>query len=102
MGKDHTVVIESVLPKVELVMQGGIKETKPVLAFAGRKKKLVLNKTNATAIASLHGDDTGGWIGKPVTLYPTKTKCGRETVDCVRIRSTVNQAANGNDQPTTE
>lgn len=93
-GQDHAVTIEAVLPKEELTMQGGKKETKPVLTFVGRKKKLVLNKTNAKAIAKLHGTDTSNWIGKQITLYPSHTKCGKETVECVRIRVTEQETVN--------
>jgi phosphopantetheine adenylyltransferase len=70
----------------ELQMAGGNKEVKPVLYFANAKKKLVLNKTNAKAIAKLHGSAAEGWAGKQVVLYPTTTRCGRDVVDCVRVR----------------
>lgn len=93
-GKDYTLTIKEVLRDQELVMQGGVKEKKPVLTFTNAKKKIVLNKTNAKAIASLHGVDTDQWPGKQITVYPSKTKCGRETVDCVRIRSTVPAESN--------
>lgn len=87
MGRDAPVVIESV--KVEnLKMAGGKSEDKPVVRFVGKKKALVLNKTNARTIAKLHGNQTDEWVGKGVTLYPTTTTFGRETVDCLRIRPT--------------
>ena len=88
-GQDFTLTIKEVLRDQELIMQGGVKEKKPVLTFEKAKKKLVLNKTNAKAIASLHGADIDNWPGKAITIYPSKTKCGRDTVDCVRVRATV-------------
>lgn len=64
----------------------GKKDRKPVVYFAGKEKGLALNKTNGKTIAGLYGNDTAQWIGKLVTLYPTTTEFGRETVDCIRIR----------------
>jgi hypothetical protein len=52
-------------------------------------KKLVLNVTNARSIAKLHGNETDDWIGKKITLFPTKTAAFGEQVDCLRIRPTV-------------
>ena len=87
MGADKTVTVARV-EQEELTMQGGVKESAWVLSFVEAKKKLVLNKTNAKLIASHHGDESDGWIGKQVTLYPTQCKFGRDTVDCIRIRGT--------------
>jgi hypothetical protein len=84
-GKDVTVTIDRV-EKNELQMAGGKKEIKPVLYFTNAKKKLVLNKTNAKAIARLHGSVAENWAGKQIVLYATTTKCGRDVVDCVRVR----------------
>lgn len=85
MGKDRTVTIDRVAVE-ELQMVGGKTEAKPVCYFAGAKKALVLNKTNAKTIAKLHGTQTDEWAGKSITLFPTTTKFGRETVDCIRVR----------------
>lgn len=84
-GRDVTVEIASVAME-ELVMAGGKKDKKPVMHFAGKDKSLVLNKTNATTIAKTLGNDTDQWVGKSITLYPTKTACGGEQVDCIRVR----------------
>lgn len=86
MGKDVTKTIARVLVE-DLRCQSGKVERKPVLVFKDSKKKLVLNKTNARTIAGIHGPDTERWAGKRVTMYPTTTKLGRDTVDCVRVRS---------------
>ena len=32
------------------------------------EKRLIPNKTNAKIIASIHGDDIEGWVGKKITL----------------------------------
>jgi hypothetical protein len=70
-------------------MKGGASEQKPVLAFNGTEKKLVLNKTNAASIATIYGDRAEEWVGKRITVYPSKTQCGRDMVDCVRVRERV-------------
>lgn len=96
-GKDVTVRIVCLESDV-LIMQGGKKERKNVLTMASREgkqlgKQLVLNKTNARLIAGQHGTLIEGWEGKEITLYPTTTKCGRETVECIRVRGRVTRNA---------
>ena len=88
LGRDVSLTIASVSFE-DLQIRGGKKERKPVLTFRETKKKLVLNKTNAASIADIHGSKAESWAGKKITLYPTTTRCGRETVDCVRVRETV-------------
>lgn len=63
------------------------KASKVVLAFEGRKKRLVANKTNVVAIKSHYGKHVKDWIGKTVTVfYNPSVKFGRATVGGVRIR----------------
>lgn len=86
-GKDVTLTITGV--QIEQVrMAGGKKEPKPVLAFARTKKKLALNKTNAGTIADLYGTEAEKWVGHPITIYPTTTQFGRDTVPCIRVKDT--------------
>lgn len=95
--KDVTLTIRSLVIE-ELKTQSGA-EKKPVLYFEetqkkaekdGRKeKRLVLNKTNAMAIAKMHGNEVDNWKGKRVTLYPTTTAAFGDTVDCIRVRAEV-------------
>jgi hypothetical protein len=47
---------------------------KPAIMFVGKEKGLVLNKTNATAIADEFGDDMDEWAGKPVEISTIKTR----------------------------
>lgn len=84
-GRDVTLTIKSVTVE-NLKLRGGTSERKPVVHFAETKKRLVLNKTNADSIAQEHGTDADKWLGKKITLYPTKTQCGRDMVDCIRVR----------------
>ena len=46
----------------------GGKKNKPIIHLEGSDKTLVLNKTNARAVAGLYGRKTEGWIGKRVSL----------------------------------
>lgn len=86
-GKDVPLTIKRVVLE-ELTMTGGRKETKPVVYFERAQKRLVLNKTNAKAIANALGTpDTAKWIGQKVTLYATRCMFGAEEVDCIRVRA---------------
>jgi len=59
---------------------------KLVLKFKGKEKGLVLNKTNASILASYFGDDENTWNGKEIVIYPDKTTFGSDIVDCLRVR----------------
>ncbi len=65
----------------------GTKEEKTqiVLSFDGKDKKLGLNVTNAKTLAELFGNETDGWIGKKIKIFPTTTDFAGETVACIRI-----------------
>jgi hypothetical protein len=103
-GRDVTVEIESVKGGT-LVGQGGRSNKKPVLKFRGKDKALAINITMARTIAGLYGGfDAALWIGKRITLYPTTTTFGSQTVECIRIRNVVPQPTRrgsaATDQPT--
>lgn len=88
-GRDVTVTIERVVGGT-LIGTGGTKSKKPVLYFKGTEKGLALNITNARTIAGLYGGfDSEQWIGKKITLYPTTTSFGSQTVDCIRVRNVI-------------
>lgn len=72
--------------EIETLGQGKDAEEKPVVYFTETEKGLALNKTNANTIASLYGDDTDDWAGKPVTLYATEVEFqGKQTL-AIRVR----------------
>ncbi len=84
-----TVTIESVAGGT-LVGTGGTKNKKPILRFKGTEKGLALNITNARVIAGMYGGfDSEAWLGKRITLYPTTTTFGSQTVECIRIRNVI-------------
>lgn len=92
-GREVTVTIESVVGGT-LVGTGGTKNKKPVVKFKGTEKGLALNITNASVIAGMYGGfDSEKWIGKRITLYPTTTTFGSQTVECIRIRNVIPKGA---------
>ncbi|MBM4442514.1 MAG: hypothetical protein FJ027_19020 [Candidatus Rokubacteria bacterium] len=84
-GRDVVVEIAGVRAG-EVIGAGGRKARKPVLSFAGKAKTMLCNSTNAKAIAAMYGNDAAAWVGKKITLYPSTTTLGAETVDCIRVR----------------
>ena len=85
-GRALTVTIVKVAAGVLENQKARKKDKKPVVWFKGAQKPLALNKTNAKTIAQLYGNDTTAWIGKTITIYPTRTQFGNEEVDCIRIK----------------
>lgn len=59
---------------------------KPVLYFTGKDRGLVLNKTNANNIVAAFGDDTDGWHGGEIELFPTMVDFQGKSVPAVRVR----------------
>ena len=88
-GKTIIVTIDRIDPRQELAMKkkgGGVeKEMKPVLYFVGKKKGMVMNKTNGQRIAALYGKEVKEWIGKSLLLHTEKVKAGGQTHDALRF-----------------
>jgi hypothetical protein len=96
-GREVTVTIRSV--EMEDVGTDSSPEEKPVLHFNGKEKGLVLNRTNAGAIAAEYGDEMDDWAGKKVIIYPTTTPFKGKTVPCLRIRVPSNGPTDGEEPP---
>jgi hypothetical protein len=77
--------------KVEELLSSNKNDSKMQLLITLDKfeKPWAINITNSDTIGMLHGVDPHGWPGKRVELYPTKTKFGRDVVDCIRVREQV-------------
>jgi hypothetical protein len=76
-----------ILDRVELtVVSEQTGEECPVLFFKGKSKGLVLNKTNANAIANSYGPESDAWAGLPVTLYRASTMFQGRSVECIRVK----------------
>ncbi len=78
-----SLTIRELVPREKI--EGGSGDVKPVLYFERTKRGLVLNKTNATAIAELYGDDYSSWPGKVVTLVVRRVDFQGRYVDALRI-----------------
>jgi hypothetical protein len=62
-------------------------DTKLILYFQGKDKGMVLNKTNANNIASIHGGETEDWYGKEITLVEAMVDYQGKSVPAIRIRA---------------
>lgn len=58
----------------------GAEQKRVIMGFAGAKKRLVLNKTQANALIAAYGDEMGAWPGKQVILAPGTAPNGQPTV----------------------
>ncbi len=56
-----------------------------IVEFRETESKLGLNKTNKNVLVDLYGDETDEWIGKKVSLYPTRVDFQGKRVDAIRI-----------------
>ena len=81
--------IVATMSHVNMEEIGGDK--KPVLYFQGKDKGLVLNKTNANAIAEIYGGETNGWAGQAIEVRPDKTDFQGRRVDCIRVGAVTTQ-----------
>jgi hypothetical protein len=98
-GRDVTVTIGRVERQTLKTNKGD--ESKWIILFSDAKKKLVLNKTNAQAIAKVHGSKAELWIGKKITVYPTTCQAFGAITDCVRVRDKVGKSAPVQDEQET-
>jgi hypothetical protein len=70
----------------ELVGQGADQTQKLVVWFTNSKKGLALNRTNNRTIRGAYGDDTTGWTGKLIAVFPTKADFRGHLVGALRVR----------------
>ncbi len=59
---------------------------KPIVYFQGKTKGLVCNKTNFKSIALFAGDDTDGWPGAIIILFPMMVDWKGQVVEGIRVR----------------
>lgn len=79
------VIVSIASAEFEDIGQGRDKERKIILGFTGKEKRMVVNKTNASTIAKLYGDETDGWIGQKITLMPREVEFQGEMVLAIRV-----------------
>ena len=97
-GHDRTLVIEK-CAQGELTSEGNKKDKLPLITFKGEPKLFGVNKTNGKTIAAMYGRDVRNWAGKSITIYPTTTKFGPNTVGCIRVRPNVPSGTEANTAP---
>lgn len=89
--KDNDVVVKITHVTTEEI---GNKQ-KFICYFAGKKKGLVLNKTNWNSIARITNmDDSDDWTGMEVCLFPTMVDFQGESVAAVRVKPVPRAAQN--------
>ena len=94
-GRAATVTIEKVTVE-EIRQRDGSKEERIVVAFAGKSKRLSLNKTQALTLADLAKTETfEKWKGLVVTLEPATTKTGQQTINIRRPPSPTSTTRSG-------
>ena len=87
-GKDIEVTIEYVRESTQKDKgKDGRPIGKPIIKFQKVKKEMILNKTNARSIRRHHGNETGGWEGKKISIYRSKCNAfGDPETPCIRVR----------------
>lgn len=62
-------------------------DQKLILYFQGKEKGMVLNKTNANAIADIYGGETNDWYGQPVVIFEQMVDFQGKRVPGLRVRA---------------
>ena len=84
-GKPVALTISEVI-RDKVQMATGQKAEKYILRFKETDKELILNKTNAKAIAKLLREPKAvNWAGARIVLKPTTCEAFGEVVDCIRV-----------------
>jgi len=83
-GQKVTVTIIQIMGE-DLIGENNKTKSEWVVKIKERPLQLVLNKTNGFCLYRMFGSDPHSWLDKRITIYPTTTKFGRETLDCIRI-----------------
>jgi len=83
-GGSPTVTIARVTQE----LAGRTRESKLVVHFVGKTKGLLLNKTNALALAAIAGSpETEHWVGIKVKLVATTAQFADQSYPVVRIHA---------------
>ena len=84
-GEPMTLTITEVI-RDEVQMANGTKAEKYIVRFEETEKELILNKTNAKAMAKvLQEPKAVNWPGESIVLKPTQCEAFGEIVDCIRV-----------------
>lgn len=76
-----TVKVKIARAGAEVIKQAdGLDKECIIVEFYGKQKRLILNKTQANALALIAGDDTQDWAGTQLYLSPQPTNNGKLTL----------------------
>jgi len=85
----RTIKVTIARAGVDLIPQNdGSKQERIIVDFLGKQKRLILNKTQAAALAGIAGDDTEQWNGIEVYLAPQPTNNGKLTIGLLPVPTT--------------
>ena len=79
--------IKVTIDKVVFEEIGQNKDKKPVMYFEKVQKGLILNKTNATTIGAVYGQEFEGWTGKEIELFSMSVPFQGQNVPAIRVRA---------------
>lgn len=110
--RDVTVTIYRLVQRAKLEVKNGKNQQRPIAYFEETKraadrdgseeKGMILNVTNCNTIARMYGPYPVDWVGKRITLYPTRAQMGGEEVDAIRVRPVPPPPVAAQPQPTEE
>jgi hypothetical protein len=87
-GKFIELVVTITKMESKIVKNSDGEKSCPLAYFKEFSKPMIINVRNAEKISELHNTNfVENWVGKSVTLYVSKVKVGRETVDALRIKA---------------
>jgi hypothetical protein len=92
VAQEKTLKIKGVTE--EMVGQGADQSQKLVVWFTNSKKGLALNRTNNRTIRGAYGDDTAGWTGKLIVVFPTQADFRGRLVGALRVRIPIKENPN--------
>jgi len=85
-GKPVTLTIKSIYLD-EMEREDGTEKAQAIVTFKEIKREWALNRTNASCLRAMWGDDTDKWLGKRVSLYPEADTSGlAESGVCLRVK----------------
>jgi hypothetical protein len=79
----------------ELIGAGAEKEKKLVVWFTNDERGLVLNRVNNRTIRGAYGDDTTGWVGKIIVVFPAMVDFRGKLTPGTRVRIPPPKEGNG-------
>jgi len=85
---NEDLVVEITEVKTESVMNADGRNEECLVAHLKDQKPLIVNKTNAKAIAKVAGSNyIEDWKGKQIALYISNVKAFGELVEAIRVRT---------------